>query len=88
VLAEEKRVRKGRIDIGIVGMRMAARTRAALLLEEFLQELELPVVAHLHETQMYVNAAFEGRTLFDMPPSRTELERENWAPLLSWLTET
>jgi chromosome partitioning protein len=87
VLAEEKRVRSSRVHIGIVGMRMAARTRAAMLLEEFLEDLDLPVVAHLHETQQYVNAAFEGKTLFDMAPSRTELERENWAPLVSWLTE-
>jgi chromosome partitioning protein len=84
-LAEEKKVRQGKIDIGIVGMRMAPRTRAAVTLEQFLQGLDLKVIAHLHETQQYVNAAFEGKTLFDLPPHITQAERESWAPLIRWL---
>lgn len=85
-LAEEKKVRHGKIDIGVVGMRMAPRTRAAVTLEQFLHGLDLPVVAYLHETQRYVNAAFEGKTLFDLPPHQTETERESWAPLIRWLS--
>ncbi len=84
-LAEEKKVRQGKIDIGVVGMRMAPRTRAAVTLEQFLHKLDLPVVAYLHETQQYVNAAFEGKTLFDLPPHLTHAERESWAPLTDWL---
>lgn len=84
-LAEEKKVRQGKIDIGVVGMRMAPRTRAAATLDQFLHKLDLPVVAYLHETQLYVNAAFEGKTLFDLPPHLTQAERESWAPLISWL---
>lgn len=84
-LAEEKKVRQGKIDIGVVGMRMAPRTRAAVTLEQFLKGLDLKVVAHLHETQQYVNAAFEGKTLFDLPPHKTQSERESWTPLIKWL---
>jgi chromosome partitioning protein len=84
-LAEEKKVRHGKIDVGVVGMRMAPRTRAAVTLEAFLQKLDLPVIAYLHETQQYVNAAFEGKTLFDLPPYLTHAERESWAPLIQWL---
>ncbi len=84
-LAEEKKVRQGKINVGVVGMRMAARTRAAVTLEQYLQHLDLPVVAYLHETQQYVNAAFEGKTLFDLPPYITHAERESWAPLIKWL---
>ncbi|MEW6131568.1 MAG: ParA family protein [Pseudomonadota bacterium] len=84
-LTEEKKVRQGKIDVGVVGMRMAPRTRAAVTLEQFLERLELPVVAYLHETQQYVNAAFEGKTLFDLPPHLTQAERESWAPLIDWL---
>lgn len=85
-LAEEKKVRQGKIDVGVVGMRMAPRTRAAATLEQYLRKLDLPVVAFLHETQQYVNAAFEGKTLFDLPPHLTQAERESWAPLIDWLT--
>lgn len=45
----------------------------------------LPVAAYLHETRQYVNAAFEGKTLFDLPPHLMHAERENWAPLINWL---
>lgn len=84
-LAEEKKVRHGKIEVGIVGMRMAPRTRAAATLEQFLQNLDLPVITYLHETQQYVNAAFEGKTLFDLPPHLTQAERESWEPLINWL---
>lgn len=85
ILHHEKAVRKGRIFIGVVGMRMDPRTRAALTLEQFLKGLDMPVLAYLREAQVYVNAAFEGKTLFDLPPSLAERELEQWAYLLNWL---
>jgi chromosome partitioning protein len=86
-LHQEKVVRKGKIFIGVVGMRMDPRTRAALTLEQFLKGLDLPVLAYLRETQVYVNAAFEGKTLFDLPPSMAERELEQWTYMLNWLLE-
>jgi chromosome partitioning protein len=88
VLHHEKTVRKGRIFVGVVGMRMDPRTRAALTLEQFLKGLDLPILAYLREAQVYVNAAFEGKTLFDLPPSLAHRELEQWAYLLDWLERT
>lgn len=85
-LQAEKVIRKERAFIGMVGMRVAPRTRAASILESFLLENNLPVLAHLQETQAYINAAFEGKSVFDLPARLTEREREQWQPLLSWLT--
>ena len=85
VLHHEKTVRKGKIFVGVVGMRMDPRTRAALTLEQFLKGLDLPVLAYLREAQAYVNAGFEGKTLFDLPPSLAQRELEQWAYLLGWL---
>lgn len=85
VLHHEKTVRKGKIFVGVVGMRMDPRTRAALTLEQFLKGLDLPILAYLREAQVYVNAAFEGKTLFDLPPSLAQRELEQWAYLLNWL---
>ncbi|CAG0124971.1 Chromosome-partitioning ATPase Soj [Rhodocyclaceae bacterium] len=84
-LSQEKAVRKGKIFVGVVGMRMAPRTRAAITLEQFIAGLDLPVLAYLRETQAYVNAAFEGKTLFDLPHHLAERELEQWAYLLNWL---
>ena len=85
ILSKEKLVRKGRIFVGVVGMRMAPHTRAATTLEQFIAGLDLPVLAYLRETQVYVNAAFEGKTLFDLPPSLAGRELEQWTYLLNWL---
>jgi chromosome partitioning protein len=85
ILAEEKEVRKGRCQIGVVGMRMNARTRAATALEDFLAESGLPILAYLRETQIYVNAAFEGKSLFDLPAYLADRELEQWKYLANWL---
>ncbi|MBK9160871.1 MAG: ParA family protein [Nitrosomonadales bacterium] len=84
-LAEEKAVRKHKCRIGVVGMRMEMRTKAAWALEHFLSTLDLPILAYLRETQVYVNAAFEGKSLFDLPHHLAERELEQWAYLLDWL---
>ena len=84
-LIEEKKVRQSKCRIGVVGMRMESRTRAAQALEFFLSTLGLPVLAYLRETQVYVNAAFEGKSLFDLPHHIAERELEQWAFLQDWL---
>ncbi len=84
-LHHEKIIRKGKIFVGVVGMRMDPRTRAALTLEQFLKGLDVPILAYLREAQAYVNAAFEGKTLFDLPPSLAERELEQWTYLQNWL---
>lgn len=84
-LLEEKEVRKGAVDIAVVGMRVDARTRAAAELERFLRDLGLPVIAHLRDTQNYVQAAAHGLTIFDLPASRAAQDWEQWVPILRWV---
>ena len=85
ILAEEKSIRKGKCQIGVVGMRMNPRTRAATALEDFLADSGLPILAYLRETQVYVNAAFEGKSLFDLPLHLAGRELEQWEFMLDWL---
>lgn len=84
-LLEEKKVRNSHCHIGVVGMRMSPRTRAATVLEEFLDTLGLPTLAYLRETQVYVNAAFEGKSLFDLPHHVAERELEQWEFMQDWI---
>ncbi len=84
-LSEEKAARKGRVQIGVVGMRMAPRTRAAVTLEQFLAQLDVPVLGYLREAQVYVNAAFEGKSIFDLPPHLAEQDVAQWSDLTQWL---
>jgi chromosome partitioning protein len=87
VLHEEHLLRKKKCTLGIVGMRVDARTRAAATLEAFLRQFELPVITYLRDTMNYANAAFQGRSLFDLPPYLTEQDRAQWAPLLAWVDD-
>lgn len=84
VLREAREVRNG-IAIGIIGMRVDPRTRAAGELHRFLDAENLPVVGYLRDTQVYVQAAAHGLTLFDLPPSRAEKDLEQWQSLLEWI---
>jgi chromosome partitioning protein len=84
-MIEEKALRKHPVEIVVVGMRVDARTRAAAELERFLQNTGLPVIAHLRDTQNYVQAAAHGLTIFDLSASRAAQDWEQWAPILRWV---
>ena len=86
-LKAEKMVRKGKVFVGVVGMRIDPRTRMGLTLQEFLNKQELPVLAYLRYAQSYVNAAFEGKTLFDLPHHLASRELEQWDYLINWLNQ-
>jgi chromosome partitioning protein len=84
-LAEEKAVRKGDIQVGIVGMRVDSRTRSAEQLQRFVESLNLPMLGCLRDTQNYVQLAAHGLTLWDVAPSRVQRDLEQWQPILDWL---
>lgn len=71
--------------VGVLGMRVDERTRAAEQLHRFVEGLGLPVVGYLRDTQNYVYLAAQGLTLWDVAPSRVAKDREQWQPLLEWL---
>lgn len=87
VLHEEHLLREGQLFLGIVGMRVDARTRAAATLEAFLKQFELPVLAYLRDTQVYANAAFQGKSIFDLPPYLSQKDIDEWKPLIKWLAK-
>ncbi|MFN4147943.1 MAG: AAA family ATPase [Rhodocyclaceae bacterium] len=86
-LLEEKSLRKHPVEIVVVGMRVDARTRAAAELERFLIDTGLPVIAHLRDTQNYVQAAAHGLTIFELSASRAAQDWEQWAPILQWVEQ-
>jgi chromosome partitioning protein len=77
--------RASHMQVGIVGMRVDARTIAADHLQEFTKSLGLPVLGYLRPTQNYVHLAARGLTLFDVSPSRVERDLAQWAGLCRWL---
>lgn len=83
-LLAAKRARNEAVRVALVGMRVDAHTRAAGELERFFEATGLPVIAHLRDTQNYVQAAAHGMSIFDMPESRCGQDWEHWLPLLRW----
>ena len=83
-LLAEKVVRKDKTFVAVVGMRVDPRTRAAHELERFLASCGLPVLSHLRDSQLYVQLAANGMTVFDLPPERVERDLEQWQPILDW----
>ncbi len=71
--------------VGIVGMRVDPRTKAAAQLARFVGSLGLPVAGYLRDTQNYVHLAAHGLTLFDVPSQRVDKDRSTWEPLVQWL---
>ena len=76
-----------RIQVGLVGMRVDARTIAADKLHAFVDQLGIPVLGYLRDTQNYVHLAARGLTLFDVAPSRVEKDLAQWDSICKWLED-
>jgi chromosome partitioning protein len=77
----------GKFQIGVLGMRVNVRTRAADQLAHYVASLDLAALGYLRDTQNYVQLAAHGTTLWDVAPSRVEKDIEQWGPLLSWVQQ-
>lgn len=74
-------------QIGIVGMRVDERTRAAEELRSFVESTGLPVLGYLRSTQNYVQLAARGLTVFDLAPERVARDLAQWQPICDWLDQ-
>ena len=75
----------GKMEIGVVGMRIHARTRAAEQLQHYVNSLGLPVLGFIRDTQNYVQLAAQGATIWDAAYSRVEKDLEQWGELVKWV---
>jgi chromosome partitioning protein len=82
-LAEHRKA--SHLQVGIVGMRVDARTIAADKLHEFIDSLGLPVLGYLRDTQNYIHLAARGLTLFDVAPGRVDKDLAQWQDICRWL---
>ena len=79
------RVASGRCKLAAIGMRIDARTKAAVVLEAWARALKLPFIGVLRETQGYVRSIEQGLTLFDLPAAQAEADMNEWRPIVEWL---
>lgn len=79
------RVLSGRCQVAAVGMRLDRRTQAEEIASDWAASVGLNWLCCLRSSQIYVRAVENGLSIFDMPASVTEIDREQWEPLLAWL---
>ena len=79
--------RDKKLDVGIIGMRVNARTKAADQLAHYVGQLGLPVLGYLRDTQNYVQLAAHGATLWDVAASKVEKDLAQWEELLRWVQQ-
>jgi len=84
---EHLKSRQGKCAMGVLGMRLNLRTRAADQLAHYVSNLGLPVLGYLRETQNYVQLAAHGATIWDVAPSRVEKDIEQWSELVKWVQQ-
>jgi chromosome partitioning protein len=84
-LMAHPRVSSGRCKLGVVGMRIDARTRGAEVLRLWAQERGMPFWGVLREAQVYVKTVENGLTLFDLPASAHEADLQQWQAVLAQL---
>jgi len=82
---KEQRHAAKKTQIGLVGMRVDARTLSADRLHEFVAGLGVPVIGEVRDTQNYVQLAARGLTLFDIAPGRVARDLAQWQPICQWL---
>lgn len=76
---------RGAPRTAVVGMRVREGTLSAEQLAAFARSLPVPMVTTLRDTQLYVQLAASGLSLWDVAPSRSERDRAQWQPLLDWI---
>ncbi|MBL8300119.1 MAG: ParA family protein [Rhodanobacteraceae bacterium] len=79
-------VRQGLLRVGLIANRLRERTVAARDLDATLQRLTQTCLIRVRDSQLYLRLAAVGMSLFDDNSSTTRGHREDWQPLLDWLS--
>lgn len=81
-----------RVKLATIANRMREDTLAAAKLDYYLDKIKLPTgqklpyITVLRASQNYIRAAEKGLSIFEFAPAKTVYDREQWTPLLRWLS--
>ena len=78
-------VQLDRRKLVIVSNRVRRNTRSYAMLNRFLTSLDIPVIAHLRDSQNFVQASAFGLGIAELPPSRVREDLAQLDLLVSWL---
>ncbi len=78
------RIASGRCRVGVIGMRLDARTKGAQTLREWAATHAVEFIGLLRETQVYVRSLENGFTIFDPHKPLQSADLAQWEPILHW----
>jgi len=79
------RIRMRNIRLAVVANRIRNSMPTYEPLERFLKSLNLPLIARLRDSDVYLRAVETGLGLFEMDPTTSEAEREQFRPIAEWV---
>lgn len=80
-----RRVASKQAKMALVANRGRVVTNIYWELDEFLDKQKATFLTMLRDSQNYVRAAERGIGIFEMAPYATDLDREQWEPIIAWL---
>ncbi len=81
------KARAGNKHIAIIANRTRVRTRSLEMLERFLRNLDIPVIAHIRDTQNYVRAAEKGIGVCELMERAALKDVTPWQNILEWIQQ-
>ncbi|MBL8270777.1 AAA family ATPase [Steroidobacter sp.] len=81
------KVRRDEHRIAVIANRVKKQTLIYKSLMKFLENLQIPVVTTLRDSQTYIRSAETGYGIFEMKPSTAREDLEHWLPLVGWLAQ-
>jgi chromosome partitioning protein len=79
------RIERKEAKLALVANRARDYTNIYRELDEFLTKQKAPFLTMLRDTQNYIRAAERGLGIFELAPYATEIDRQQWEPLLKWV---
>lgn len=81
------KVRRDEHRIAVIANRVKKQTLIYKSLMKFLENLQIPVIATLRDSQAYIRSAETGLGVFEMKPNGVREDLEQWLPLVGWLAQ-
>jgi len=84
-VAKLPRVKRGKVQVGLVGNRLKPWTNASQQAVVEFKGLPFPLLAQLRDTQGYVLVGGLGKSIFDYASELVRSHQHDWNKLLRWL---
>ena len=84
-LKKSGRIANKQARVALVANRTREVTRIYGELDSFLRKQRIPVLTHLRDSQNYIRAAERGLGIFELAPSATRIDREQWQGIIRWI---